>query len=151
MRTPDGELVADHPRHFGRNQEVVHPDHAKAVRELNGRARQNREISALLSVGGVALEYLNGLKEKRVDYRTHVRRINDQIVTYGSEAVGAALAQAHEHLAYSSDAVLNLIEARSRLAPANDELPQLCRNQELLELQTPQTDLTQYDRKSTND
>ena len=150
VRTPEGELVADHPRHSGRNQEIVHPDHKEAQRQLNGHARENRRVAAFLGLGGVAADFLVGLKDKRTDYRGHLRRINDLAESRGGEAVAAALAQAHELHAYSADAVLNLLEARSRMRDATTTplQPHLIKNKELLNDRTPQTDLEQYDRST---
>lgn len=148
VQTPDGKTVADHPRHFGRNQEVVDPQHAEALRELNGHARENRDVAAFLSLGGVTHDFLIGLKDKRPDYRSHLRSLNAMIESRGGEAVAAALAQAHAHGAYSADAVLNLVEARTRIQTKTQLALRLTRNQDVLNVKTPQTDLDQYNRNS---
>jgi transposase len=149
IRTADkGELVADHPRHFGRNQEIVDPDHSQALRELNGHARENREIGELLAMGTVAQDFLIGLKDKRTNYRRHVRQINALAKVNGRDVVAAALQAAHDMHVYSADAVINLVDAKARVREQTAAPLQLIRNAELLDMPTPHTDLEQYDRRN---
>ena len=145
VRTPEGELIVDHPRNFGRNQEIVDPAHAKALKQLNGKTRENREVSAFLCLGEAAADYLAGLREKRPDAASQIRKINALAEIHGRDAVARALVDAREHHAYSSDYVLNLLDARKRFAQPCQSPVHVARNADLLELETPKTDLSQYD------
>lgn len=147
IRCPEGNLIVDHPRNFGRKQQIVDPAHEKALKQLTGHARENREVIAFIGLGSAAEPYLNGLKEKRLDYRAHLRKINALADIHGHEAVARALSDAHDHSAYSSDYVLNLLSARNRLSEIHQSPLHVARNADLLDLETPQTDLSQYSKE----
>ena len=55
-------------RSFARNAEIVDPEHLEAIKHLTKRAQENRQITFFLTLGTHAQNYLDGLKEKRVDY-----------------------------------------------------------------------------------
>ena len=146
VSTADGHPVADHPRSFARNTEIVDPEHLEALKYLTSRARENRQITTFLTLGTDAQGYLNGLKEKRTDYRTHIRQINTQIEIFGRDAVARALADAHEHRAYAADYVLNILHARKRMTNTPTSPLSLVRNSDLLKLQLSEPNLNAYDK-----
>ncbi len=145
---PDGRLAADHPRSFARNKEIVDPEHEEALKHLTKRARENRQITTFLTLGSAAQGYLDGLKEKRIDYRNHVRQINTQIEIFGRDAVARALTDAHEHYAYAADYVLNLLHARSRMNDTPPSPLSLVRNADLLKLKLSEPNLNIYDKEN---
>jgi len=146
--SPDGQHVANHIRSFGRNKDIVDPVHLQAFKCLTSRARENRQITTFLTLGSDAQAYLNGLKEKRPDYRNHVRKINAQIEIFGREAVSRALADAHEHQAYSADYVFNILQARQPTGPVPSSPLSLIRNSDLLKIQLPEPNLNIYNKEN---
>ncbi len=148
----DGSHVTSHARCFDRNQPKVDLDHEAAIKRLTRRARDNKQITCFLSLGGSTRDYFDGLKEKRVHYLTHVRKINDLVEIHGRQAVLRALADANEHRAYSADSIINLLNARQRFNDTTDQ-PALhvARNADLLDLKIDQTDLTKYNQETDND
>lgn len=80
----------------------------------------------------------------------HLHRIVELIPAYGAEAVGAAIASAHELGAYSSDYIVNLLEQRARRLPEPGPL-HLTRAPEALELELPAPDLTPYNHDQRHD
>ena len=143
---PDGRFVADHPRCFARNQEIIDPEHEQALRHFTRRARDNRQITAFLTLGSAAQAFLDGLREKRIDPLAHVRQINAFADVHGRNPVARVLADAHECRAYSADSVLNLLHARQRLGnPAASPL-HIPRNSDLLDLRLSEPNLTIYDQ-----
>jgi len=143
----DGQLVADHVRSFARNAEIVDPEHLEAIKHLTKRAQENRQITAFLTLGVEAQNYLDGLKEKRIDYRAHVRQINTQVEIFGRDAVARAIADAHEHRAYAADYVLNILSARKRMTNTPSSPLSLLRNADLLNLKLPEPNLNAYDKE----
>ena len=143
----DGRLVADHLRSFARNAEIVDPDHLQAIKHLTKRAQENRQITTFLTLGTEAQNYLDGLKEKRIDYRAHVRQINTQIQIFGRDAVARAIADAHEPHAYAADYVLNILNARKRMTTTPSSPISLTRNADLLNLKLPEPNLNAYDKE----
>jgi transposase len=145
---PDGQLVADHPRSFARNTEIVNPEHLEALKHLTSRASENQQITTFLTLGSAAEAYLSGLKEKRADYRKHLRQINTQIAIFGRDQVARALADAQEHNAYAADYILNLLHARLRMNDATDSPLSLVRNADLLNLKISEPNLNAYDKEN---
>lgn len=143
--TKEGQMIADHPRCFGYKQSINAPAHVLAAEAIGRDARENREVTAFLGLGSTAAAYLSGLREKRLDHRAHVRRIIELSRIHGIDTVSRALQDAQESQAYSADYILNLITARQRLAPAKSSTLHVSRNADLLDLRTPQVDLTKYD------
>jgi hypothetical protein len=96
-----------------------------------------------LELSPVAGLYQRALAERRMNAGHHLARIVELIPTYGTAAVGAAIASAHELGAYSSDYIVNLLEQRARRLPEPGPL-HLTRAAEALDLELPPPDLTPY-------
>ena len=143
----DGRPIANHVRSFGRNAEIVDPEHLEAMKHLTKRAQENRQISTFLTLGTEAQNYLDGLKEKRLDYRAHVRQINTQVQIFGRDVVARAIADAHEHRAYAADYILNIINAGKRMTDTPSSPLILVRNADLLNLKLPEPNLNAYDKE----
>jgi len=147
LHTSDGQLIANHPRHFGRKQEIVDPAHATALKHLNRYARENRQLSLFLTLGSAAEAYLQQLKEKRPDYLNHVRQINAQAQSFGRDAVARALADALAHRAFASDYIYNLLHMRQRHRDVSASPLHIVRNADLLDLTIDEPNLNAYDQE----
>lgn len=146
IRAYDAEqtaLIADHARCYGHRQDIVDPDHERELVLRTRYARDQHQLSTFLTLGGHAEAYLNGLRDKRPDWRGHVRRINALAEIHGRDQVARLLADACEQHAYSSEYVLNILEARKRLRPPSSPL-HLTRSSDLLDLDLPDPDLQLY-------
>ena len=141
--TPEGEFVCDHPRNYGRNQQIEDPRHIRELIARNRHCRDEVHLKAFLGLGSGAEDYLTGLKEKRPDYHSHLRAINSLAQIYGTETVARAMRDAGEYRAYSADHVENLLKARSRPAETAGPL-HVTRSADLLTLDIPQPDLDIY-------
>ena len=136
-------LVADHVRSYGHRQSVVNPEHERELLLRTCHARDQQQLGRFLTLGSQAEAYLAGLREKRPNWRVHVRRINALVEIHGRDEVARLLADACEHGAFSSEYVLNLLEARQRTLPEPGAL-HLTRRHDLLELDLPEPDLNVY-------
>jgi transposase len=137
------QLVADHPRCYGHRQPVLNPEHERELVLRTRYAREQQQMGRFLALGSAAEPYLAGLREKRPDWRSHVRRINALAEIHGRDEVARMLADACDHHAFSSEYVLNILEARKRVLPEPGAL-HLTRAQDLLEIDLPEPDLNVY-------
>ena len=136
-------LVADHVRSYGHRQSVVNPEHERDLVLRTRHGRDQQQLSRFLTLGTQADAYLAGLREKRPDWRSHVRRINALVEIHGHDRVARLLTDACEHHAFSSEYVLNILETSKRLLPEPGAL-HLTRGHDLLELDLPEPDLDIY-------
>ena len=143
IRALDGTLLADHPRCFGRKQEVTNPDHERALVLKMRHARDRHRLTRFLSLGPDAPAYLAALREKRPAWRTHVDRINALAEVHGRDTLLRALADATECNAFSADYIQNIIEARSRTMSPPGPL-HVTRRSDLLDIDLPAPNLDIY-------
>lgn len=140
------KLVAEHPRSYERQQDIVNPDHIKALLAQRPRAREQHIIHRFLQLGPVAEVYYQQLQQRRVNAPHHVRKIVALCDIHGDEAVARVLLDTHEQQAYSSEYVANLLEQRARFQLPPGPL-HVTRGQDLLELDLPEPDLNCYQLK----
>jgi transposase len=146
IRTLEGDLLADHPRHFGRKQEIADPEHERALVLAMRHSRDRRRLTGFLTLGPDAAAYLAGLRDKRAAWRDHVDRINALAEVHGRDALARALADACQYGAFSAEYIHNLLEARAR--PLAEPGPlHVTRRADLLELQLPEPDLNLYEEQ----
>jgi len=143
LSAPSGEVVADHPRNYGRHRDIVDPDHGRELESRLRHGRDHRRIESFLALGTAAEAYLAGLREKRPAWRGHVDRILALAGIHGRDPVARLLMDALEHHAFSSEYVLNILEARSRALPEPGPL-HVTRRSDLLDLEVPKPNLDIY-------
>ncbi len=146
----DTTLVAEHVRRFGRRLDLEDPDHVRELEAQKKTGARQRLLLRFLELTPAAGPYHRALAERRMNAGHHLHRIVELIPTYGAEAVGAAIASAHELGAYSSDYIVNLLEQRARRLPEPGPL-HLTRAPEALELELPAPDLTPYNHDQRHD
>lgn len=140
----DGRAVADHPRSYGRRQDILVPEHERSLILKTRHAADRRLLESFLTLGPAAEPYLAGLQERRPDWRSHLRRINALAEVHGRDHTARVLADALEHRAFAADYVLSILNARERLQAEPGPL-HVTRRQDLLELSVPEPDLAIYD------
>ena len=143
----DGEhLVARHARSMDRHQDIEDPEHARQLLTQRKSAREQRMLMQFLALSPRAQAYREGLEDKRVNARVHLRKIVALAELHGSEAVARALDDGLELQAFSAEYIANILAARRRIdAPA--AALQLTRRADLLDLELPEPDLSIYDRE----
>ena len=148
--TPCGTLIADHPRSYGRHQDILNPDHERELALATRHRRDRRLLEHFLALGSAADAYLTALQDRRPDWRSHIRRINALAESYGRDRVARLLTDALEHNAFSSSYILNILEAVGRTPPEPGAL-HVTRRSDLLDLDLPKPDLTIYTEGTQND
>jgi len=139
----DEKLIAEHLRSYQRHQDIENPDHVKPLLQHRRRAKEQLMITAFLKLTTSAEAYYQALKEKQLNVLFHLRKILAMTEVYGQEKVARALEDAYEFKAFSADYIANILHHRHRLRSQAYAL-HLTRNEDLLDLDIPQVDLTIY-------
>ena len=143
----DGEqLVARHARSMDRHQDIEDPEHARGLLTQRKSAREQRLLVQFLALSPRAQAYREGLEDKRVNARVHLRKIVALAELHGKEAVARALDDGLELQAFSAEYIANILAARRRIGEPPAAL-QLTRRADLLDLELPEPDLSIYDRE----
>ena len=144
------KLIADHRRCHGRNQNVFNPEHERRLVLEQRHSRDRSLLENFLGLGSAARPFLEGLRDKRPNWRSHVAKINSLVQVHGRDEVVRALADALEYQGFSSEYILNIIDARKRILPEPGPL-RVTRRSDLLELELPEPDLDIYDPKEEDE
>ena len=100
----DNQLIAHHPRRYGRHEDIEDPDHAKALIAQRGRAREQRLMMHFLALSPDAQAYYEGLEQRRFNARHHVRKILALAAEiYAADAVARAISDGLAFQAFSAE------------------------------------------------
>jgi hypothetical protein len=143
VRDSDGALIADHPRHYGRKQEIANAEHERALVLSMRHARDKRRLEQFLTLGSDAADYLAGLQERLPNWRNHLDRINSLAEIHGRDALARAMADAKENVAFSADYLHNILDVRTCISQEAGPL-HVTRRADLLELEIPEPNLNIY-------
>ena len=143
-------LVARHLRSMDRHQDIEDPEHAQLLVAQRKSAREQRLLVQFLALSPRAQAYLDGLELKRIDARSHMRKIVALAEIHGKEAVCRALDDGLALQAFSSEYIANILAARRRIGPDPAAL-HLTRRMDLLDLDMPEPDLSIYGRDLGDD
>jgi transposase len=138
------QLIARHVRSYDRHKDIEDPDHPKALLAQRRNAREQRLLQQFLSLSRHAPAYVEGLEQRRVNPRHHLRKIVALSEIYGVAALDRAIQDGIAFAAYSCEYIANILEMRARETPAPGAL-HLTRRQDLLELEIAAPDLSPYE------
>lgn len=139
------QLVARHRRSMDRHQDIEDPEHAQHLVAQRKNAREQRLLVQFLALSPRAQAYVEGLEDKRINARQHLRKIVALAEIHGRDAVARALDDGLELQAFSAEYITHILAARRRIADPPAAL-QLTRAMDLLELEMPEPDLSIYDK-----
>lgn len=139
----DSKLIARHVRSYDRREDIEDPDHPKELLAQRRNAREQRLLMQFLSLSPQAQAYYEGLQQRRLNARHHLRKILALREIYGLDATARAIADGLTFHAFSSEYIAHLLEARARALPSASPIS-LTRRQDLLELQLPEPNLSLY-------
>jgi hypothetical protein len=114
------------------------------ARHQRSRAREQRLMLRFLALSPDAQAYHDGLEQKRLNARHHVRKILALAEVYPADSIARAIADGLAFEAFSAEYIANILEARARTLPEPGPL-QLTRGIDLLDVDIPPPDLTVYD------
>jgi transposase len=113
----DNQLIARHPRRYGRHEDIEDPDHAKGLIAQRHRAREQRLMMHFLALSPDAAAYYEGLEQRRFNARQHVRKILALADIYPADAVARAISDGLAFEAFSAEYITNILEVRARTLP----------------------------------
>jgi transposase len=140
----DNQLIARHPRRYGRHEDIEDPDHAKGLIAQRHRAREQRLMMHFLALSPDAAAYYEGLEQRRFNARQHVRKILALADIYPADAVARAISDGLAFEAFSAEYITNILEVRARTLPEPGPL-QLTRGHDLLDIDIAPPDLNAYE------
>jgi transposase len=140
----DAELIARHQRSYWRHQDIEDHEHAKSLIAKRSRAREQRLMLRFLALSPDAQAYHDGLEQKRLNARHHVRKILALAEVYPADSIARAIADGLAFEAFSAEYIANILETRARALSEPGPL-QLTRGIDLLDIDIPPPDLTVYD------
>jgi transposase len=140
----EGQLIARHARRYGRHEDIEDPDHAKALVAQRRRAGEQRLMLRFLALSPDAQAYWDGLEQRRLNARHHLRKILALAEIYSADLVARAIADGLAFQAFSAEYIANILEARSRALPEAGPL-QLTRRHDLLDIDIAPPDLNAYE------
>jgi transposase len=143
----NAKLIAEHPRQYGRDQEITNPEHTSRLLKERKRGEDAALLARFLALSPKAEAYFGALRTRDFHALGQVRRILMLVDIHGREPASAALEEAIELGAYGSDYLRNILEHRQALAPLLGHL-HLTRGAELLELELPPADCSRFDAPS---
>jgi transposase len=146
----ESTLIARHVRSYDRRLDIEDPDHPKELLAQRRNAREQQLLLQFLNLSGKAPAYYEGLQQRRLNARHHVRKILALSEIYGIEATARAIEDGLSFHAFSSEYIAHLLESRARLLPAASPLS-LTRRQDLLELELPEPNLSLYGVRTHDD
>jgi len=144
------QLVAEHVRRYDRHQDYELPDHVQPLLLERKKARDQRLFLRFLALSPRADEYYRQLEQRRLNPKHHVQKIVALSELYGPEAVARALEDAFTYQAFSCEYIANILQQRQR-PPTEPGALHLTRQQDLLELDLPDPDLSLYDSEPQSD
>lgn len=142
----DNKLIARHTRSYDRYQDIEDPDHPRELLAQKRKAGEQKILMRFLAISSKSEQYYHGLQERRLNQRHHIRQIVGLSEIYDHEQVARAIEDACEFKAFSCEYIANLLEQRKRIAKEPGAL-HLTRNEDLLNLEIKEPDLTIYDRR----
>ena len=117
------QLIARHIRSYDRHQDIEDPDHPKALLAQRRNAREQRLLQQFLSLSPQAAAYYEGLEQRRVNPRHHLRKIVALSEIYGLEALDRAI---QDGIVFARLTAASTSPISWRCAPARHLRPALC-------------------------
>ena len=108
------------------------------------RAREQRLMMHFLALSPDATAYYDGLEQRRLNARHHVRKILALAEIYPADAVARAISDGLTFQAFSAEYITNILETRARALPEPGPL-QLTRRHDLLAIDIAPPDLNAYE------
>ena len=143
---PGRGLIATHQRCYGRKQDIEQSEHVQALKNQRRRAREQNLLNDFQKLfGTTGSAYYQQLQERVLDARDHLRKILALAEIYGVQKVQRALQDGLELGAFRSDYIAHVLEAQSRASMPEPGPLHLTRNEDQLEVQLPEPDLSCYD------
>lgn len=137
------KLVACHQRSWSKKQRLELPGHLQQVKKIRKRLLRDRQVVVFLSLGEVALRYLEQLTAKNLVIRKNINallRLRDE---YGDTSLIYGLEKSLEKKVIGADYVRNILYQET--TPITTHLPVRLKQEELNDITLATPALAEYD------
>jgi transposase len=135
--------IAVHHRCWGRKQRIELPAHKEQVKKLHKKIYHDRQVMIFLSIGQIAIDYLEKLACGKQPIRKNVISLLALKDEYGTQALIYALAKGLELKLYGADYIKNILyQSRTRVT---QHQPVKLRKKELNNIRLTTPSLAEYD------
>jgi hypothetical protein len=137
------KLIACHQRCWERQQRLEQPSHLQQVKKIKKRLLQDRQVIVFLSVGEVALQYLDRLSALRLSIKkniTSLLRLRDE---FGDTSLIYGLQKSLEKNVIGADYVRNILY--QEMTPITSHLPVHLKQEDLNGIRLTTPALAEYD------
>lgn len=135
--------IGVHPRCWQRKQRIETPTHRQQVKKLRKKLWHNQQVAAFISLGPVAIDYLEALGDAGQSIKKQVKRLLVLKDRYGSQSLIRALEHATAAKAWGADYVENIVHQHA--APQNEHPPVRLKDKNLNRIRLQQPSLAEYD------
>jgi len=147
------KAVATHHRSWEKKQRIELPSHTEQVRKMKKRLWQDKQISAFLSLGQDAQDYLDALVKAGQPVKKNVAKLLCLKDEYGAPSLILAIQKALNYHAAGADYIENILY--QEMTPQHSHPPVRLKDQDLNRIRLSEPLLTEYDayikRRKNND
>jgi len=104
-----GQVIAEHMRHYGRQQQIIDPEHLEALRQHKQQAKSHSGQHRLFVTCAATESLLQQAVERGHPLTTTVRRLLEALDDYGAEAFCRAVQQALDSDSPHASAVTQIL------------------------------------------
>ncbi|WP_319549144.1 IS21 family transposase [Desulfogranum marinum] len=147
------KLIACHSRCWERQQRIEVPGHREQVKKIKKRLLQDRQVVVFLSLGEVALQYLERLNSLRLPIRKNIAALLILRDEFGDSSLIYGLKKSLEKNVIGADYVRNILY--QEMTPTSTHLPVRLKQEDLNAIRLTTPALAEYDaialkRRSNN-
>ena len=135
--------VAAHVRTWEKKKRVELPSHKEQVKRLKKKVLMDKQIMVFMSLGQVAVDYLEKLADAAQPLKKNVDRLLKLNEEYGTSAFMYALQKAKAHKLYGASYVQNILY--QEMTPITCHPPVNLKNEDLNAIRLPRPNLAEYD------
>jgi hypothetical protein len=136
-------MIACHCRCWQRRQRLELPGHREQVQKIKKRALRDRQVMIFLSLGEIALRYLNQLTDLRLPIKKNIAALLLLGDEYGEAALRYGLEKSLEKKAIGADYVRNILY--QEMTPVSDHPPVRLDQENLNDIRLTTPSLAEYD------
>ncbi len=147
-------MIACHFRCWGRRQRIELDIHREQVKKIKKRLLRDRQIIVFLSLGEIALQYLQQLSDAGLPIRKNIAGLLALQDEYGESGLRYGLQAAMEKKLYGADYIRNILY--QEMTPVSNHPPVRLKQEDLNDIRLTTPALADYDsiaikRRNSND
>jgi hypothetical protein len=147
-------MITCHTRCWDRRQRIELDVHKEQVKKIKKKLLRDRQIIIFLSLGEIALQYLNHLTDSKLPIRKNITQLLTLQDEYGDTSLLYGLKKAMEKKLYGADYIRNILY--QEMTPVREHPPVRLKQGDLNDIRLTTPALADYDsiaikRRNGND